>query len=596
MDGRPPILERDVMMKGPVMHKNLFPRTWFIVSLICCSAAAAAPQGVDLARLKDWDIVVAGDAIPSEKYAAEQLQQHVSTATGHTLPIVAGSDRPDRHIFVGPSDLMGQSKLGFAVDDFGPEDLRVVIRDGNIVIAGGRPRGTLYGVYTFLEDFLDVRFLTADHTHVPQVGSQRVVGPVDHFYHPPLQMRWAFYGEVNRNPVLAARLRVNTVGKDPKLGGQCRQKLINHSFARQIPSRTYGKWHPEYYCLRDGKRLAEVNSDSYDNEPCLTHPDVLKIVAAAVLKEIEANPEAANISVSQNDNAKNCLCARCAFIDEREGTPMGTLLTFVNAVADIVAAKHPDVKVGTLAYWYTRKAPKTIKPGPNVQIQLCSIECCMIHPINDPNCPKNVAFCRDMNEWGKICDQIYIWNYNTNFTNYLLPCPNLRVIEPNICYFVANNAQGAFMQAAGNANGAELSELRAYVISQLLWDPSRSAQLVMDEFIDLHYGPAAAPIRRYIERIHDRAEASGKHHNCFGRLANYGLDETDAQAGLDAFAEALRLAGTDAVRRRVERASLCAYRASLEPIWYRDRGPIPPEVAQEMRPLAIRFIELCVQF
>jgi Domain of unknown function (DUF4838) len=89
---------------------------------------------------------------------------------------------------------------------------------------------------------------------------------------------------------------------------------------------------------------------------------------------------------------------------------MGTLLTFVNQVADVVAKKHPDVKVGTLAYWYTRKPPKTIKPRPNVQIQLCSIECCLIHPINDPNCPKNVEFCQHMKDWGKICDDIYIWN------------------------------------------------------------------------------------------------------------------------------------------------------------------------------------------
>ena len=188
--------------------------------------------------------------------------------------------------------------------DFGPEELRIVIRDGNIAIAGGRPRGTLYGVYTFLEDYLNVRFLTADHTHVPPVASERLVGPVDRRYQPPLHMRWAYYGEVNRNPAFAARLRVNTVGNDPKYGGRSRQSLISHSFAHQIPSGKYGAEHPEYFCLRGGKRLAQVKSDSYDNEPCLTNPDVLQIVTAAVLQEIERNPDSANVSVSQNDNAQ----------------------------------------------------------------------------------------------------------------------------------------------------------------------------------------------------------------------------------------------------------------------------------------------------
>ena len=217
----------------------------------------------------------------------------------------------------------------------------------------------------------------------------------------------------------------------------------------------------------------------------------------------------------------------------------------------------------------------------------------MIHPIDDPNCPRNVEFCRDMHEWGKICRQIYIWNYNTNFHNYLLPCPNLRVIEQNVRYFVANNAKGAFMQAAGNANGAELSELRGYLISQLLWDPSQSGARLIDEFLELHYGPAAPPIRRFVRRVHDKAEASGRHHNCFGRLSDYGLDESDARAGLDAFAEALALANTDAIRARVEKASICAYKAALEPVWYPGRQPLKPELIGQMRPLAKRFFELC---
>ena len=119
---------------------------------------------------------------------------------------------------------------------------------------------------------------------------------------------------------------------------------------------------------------------------------------------------------------------------------------------------------------------------------------------------------------------------------------------------------------------------------------------MMEEFLDLHYGPAAGPIREFIERVHDKAAASGKHHNCFGRLADYGLDETDARAGLDAFAQALSLADTDAIRSRVEKASVCAYKAALEPVWYPRRKPLDPETVRKMRPLARRFFELCDKY
>ena len=558
------------------------------------SAVAAEREGVDLAQLAGWDIVVAEDALPSEAYAAEEFRTIFAEATGIELPITTTPDRPDRHVLIGPSKSLADSSAFGDVAAMGAEQLRIVVGDDVIAIAGGRPRGTLYGVYTFLEDYLGVRFLTADHTHVPKLTEQTVIGPLDRTNQPPLSFRWSYYGETNRSPMFAARLRVNTVGGEAKYGGTTGQSLISHSFGHQIPMAKYGQEHPEYFALRNGKRLADGKDDWFGTEPCLTNPAVLNIVTEAVLADLKTHPERENISVSQNDNAKYCQCPDCKAIDDREGTPMGTLLEFVNAIADEVAKEHPTVKVGTLSYWYTRKPPKTLKPRPNVQIQLCSIECCMIHPINDPTCEKNVQFCKDMDEWGKLTSNIFIWNYNTNFSNYLLPCPNLRVIEPNIRYFVANGAKGIFMQAAGNSTGAELSDLRNYVMANLLWDPTRSGQQLMDEFLDLHYGKAAPPIRRFINMLHDHCESQGIHRNCFGRASDYAIDETMAAAAMDAFAEALALAESDATKRRVEKASICAYRAVIDPAW--ENKQLEPDQAQKMRPLVKRLFELCATF
>jgi len=563
-----------------------------------CSASASVPRGVNLSKITDWDIIIGENALPNEIYAAEEFQNYFAQASNIHLPIVRKANPAtdgQNHIFVGSSPVMRASKIGFSTDEFGNEDFRIVIRDDNIAIAGlhqAESRGTLYGVYTFLEDYLGIRFLTADHTYIPPIGVWHVVGPLDRFYHPPLRFRWSYYGETNTNPAFAARLRVNTVTDDPKLGGKTGLNLISHSLFHYVPAQKYGKEHPEYFALVDGERKLEMGGGG--PELCLTNPDVLHIVTDTILDALEKHPNMENVSVSQNDNNKYCRCPQCAAIDQREGTPMGSILTFVNAVADEVGKKYPNVMIGTLSYWYSRKPPKTIKPRPNVQIQLCSIECCVLHPINDPNCEKNVQFCQDLANWGKMCNKISIWNYNTNFSNYLLPCPNLRVIEPNIRYFVANNAMGIFMQAAGNALGAELSDLRNYVIADLLWDPTRSGQKLIDEFLDLHYGRAAGPIRRFINLTHDHALASGLHPNCFGRAKDYAIDESIAKAGLDDFAEAIELAENDAVRARVEKASVCAYRAAIEPIWYiKNKSEVEPALAERMRPLVKRFVELC---
>ena len=211
-------------------------------SLVAPGPASAVPVGVDLAALDGWDIVVAPDAIASEIYAAEEFRDHLVLAGGPKLPIVHTAERPDRHVFVGPGAAMRRSAVGFGIDGLGGEDLRIVVRDGHIVIAGGRPRGTLYGVYTFLEDYLGVRFLTPDDTHVPPLGPWRRIGPVDRTYRPPLAWRWVAFEDNYARPDFAARLRQNAGevevvppgtrdwSKVGKYGGRSPIQLVEHTF------------------------------------------------------------------------------------------------------------------------------------------------------------------------------------------------------------------------------------------------------------------------------------------------------------------------------------------------------------------------------
>ena len=563
-----------------------------------CAMLPSGPRPLRLGDLRDWQLVLAADATPSERYAAAEFQRVFALAAGQELSQVAAPTGRGGHVFVGADAVRAHTGVAFDATALGEEGYRLVVTDRYVAIAGGRPRGTLYGVYAFLEDCLDVRFLTSEHTGVPLIVPERLVGPLDRSYTPPLEFRYTYYGENNQNPQFAVRLRQNAIpGTKPEWGGLAAMRLTNHSFGRQVPLAKYGKEHPEYFAERDGKRRVDVKADWdwHGTQPCLTNPDVLRIVTASVLADLTAHPEWRNISVSMNDNNYYCQCAACKAVDEAEGSPMGSLLRFVNAVADEVATAHPGVMVGTLSYLYSRKPPKLTRPRPNVQIQLCSIEACVLHAIDDPACPKNRDFCQDMADWGKLCNQIYIWNYNTNFHNYLLPCPNLRVLGPNVRYFLANHARGIFMQAAGNAMSAELSDLRNYVISRLLWDPTADAAALQEEFLVRHYGRCAPPLRRYLAYVHDQTQASGLHRNCFGEAADYGITPAVVAAGRQCFADALALAGDDAtLRRRVEKAAICLERAALEPIWtFKTVEPFPPEVAAAWRPQVAAFLRLC---
>ena len=526
--------------------------------------------------MQDWRITVSNDATASERYAAEEFQSWFNQATRLTLRLVTAQNNANAN--------GGQIAIG-ALATLDDEDIQITVESGQVQIRGGVPRGVLYAVYQFLEELIGIRFLTADHTHIPDASILKI--PCGSYtYSPPFSFRWSYYRENSENPTFAAKRKVNTVTDAENLGGKTQQQLINHSFHALVPYGTYGESHPEYYALVDGKR--DTNTHGGGPQLCVTNPEVIEIAAASAIQQLTERPEATNISVSQADTAAYCRCEVCETLNEAEGTPMGSQLTLVNAVAERVEKVHPHVKVGTLAYWYTRKPPKTIKPRHNVQIQLCSIECCTLHAIDNPDCEQNQAFCQDTNEWGKICDDIWIWNYNTNFRSYDLPFPNLRSIEPNVRYFLHNNAKGVFMQANGNGLTGEFSDLRNYLISHLIWNPHLDAETLLNEFVNFHYKTAAPPILEYITFLHDNAEIKGLHPRCFPTPEDVGLDAESARTIFDYFQQALALAEKPEIQVRVEKAFIPAYKAMLVA-----GGEMQPE---KRRTLIDEYIALCERY
>lgn len=573
-----------------------------IVLLAAATAGCLEPRAnrpvVDLARLDGWVIVVPTNSIPSEMYAAGEFRDLVEQASGKTLQIVAGLEgRPAGRILIGQSaEALSRSRLDIP-PQAGPEDLRIRVSAREIVISGGRPRGTLYGVYTFVEDYLGVRFLTADDTYVPEIGKSCPLPALERTYTPPIPWRYSYYEENHKNHDFAVRLRQNPIAKDDQFGGLSDQRLINHSVSGLLPWNQYGKEHPEYFCLRDGKRPALVlKYQTYEIQPCFSNPDARRIMLDALRAQIKREyPAWKDYSVSQDDNDEYCTCPDCAAKDAVAGCHTGQLLDFVNWVAGEIGKDYPDVTIGTLIYQWSRTTPQNMKPAANVKLQLCSIECCQIHPIDDTNCPLNKPFQKDMEGWAKLSDNIAVWNYNVDFHNYLAPCPNLFNLERNVRFFRANHARGIFMQAAAGTVGAEFSDLRNYMIGNLLWDPSRSGTGLMEEFLRLHYGASAPPIRRFIDRVHEAALSSGRHQSCFSSPAKYGLTDELARQGMADFREAMALAPDEVTRLRVEKASLAAWRLAVDPVAAASRGgkALTAEQKAELRPVVLEFLELC---
>src|SRR6185295_15092234 len=214
---------------------------------------------------------------------------------------------------------------------------------------------------------------------------------------------------------------------------------------------------------------------------------------------------------------------------------------FANYIAEKIEPEFPHVAVDTLAYQYTRKPPKTLKPRPNVIVRLCSIECNFRESLDHPS---NAAFALDIVGWSKISQRLYIWDYVTDFSHYVQPHPNWLTLGPNLRFFQEHSVRGVFEEGAYQSHGSEMSELRAWVLAQLLWNPKQDDRALNNEFLEGYYGPAAAAhLRQYLALMH---EASHGHNlTCNSK--------TDAP-----FLKFKPLAQADQLWQQAERASASA--------------------------------------
>lgn len=475
-------------------------------SLVCSFVGLASWVNLAVDGKPQVCIVQQEGLTEPEQNALEELRLTLAQIIGNSIQVLP-IDQIDRNlvrIYVGAGAQARKEFSGIRWEQLGPEEILVLVQSDKILLAGGRPRGTLYAVSTFLERWCGVRWWTPWASHIPSQPNLGVPTLV-YRYSPVFEYREPFW-YCAFDPKWAVRNRVNgqAFNIPDEWGGCVRYRGFVHTFYALVPPEEWFEKRPEWFSMINGRRTGQRA------QLCLTNPELREFVTKRVRQWLEESPSANIVSISQNDWYGACECPSCRAIDEREGSPAGSLLDFVNYIAGRLEREFPNVAFDTLAYQYTRKPPRTIRPRDNVIVRLCSIECSFRQPLDSK---ENESFLHDLEGWSKICSRLYIWDYTTNFRNYLQPHPNWYVLGPNIRIFARSNVKGVFEQGAYQSYGSEFGELRAWVLAQLLWDPSQDDLALIHEFLTGYYGPAAPLIESYMKLMWESSK--GYYLRCF---------------------------------------------------------------------------------
>jgi hypothetical protein len=533
-------------------------------------------------------IALADDAISAEQTAAQELSQYLEKMSGAPFAVKPESEvLPEQaQILVGAGARV-RKLAPMKWDNLGDDAIVVKTVGKNLVLAGDRPRGTLYACYSLLEEVLGCRWWSASEETIP---SRRTltIPRLNTYYTPSIKVREALYRFVGRVPEFVVKMKWNGhyYGLEDKYGSNIRfiPEMV-HTFYKLLPPEVYFEKHPEWYSEIDGKRVSTPGF-----QLCLTNPEMRKEITRVLLEKLRAEKDPRLVSLSQNDSfVGNCQCPVCKAIDDREGTPAGSLVEFVNAVAAEVEKEFPRVKVETLAYNYSRTPPKTVRPRENVIIRLVGgVGCTYEQPLDSD---ANALFRDQATKWSAIAPNLFFWDYTTNFTNYLVPHPNLQVLAPNIRFFAKNHTWGVFAHGDSGSLSGDFVRLKAWLIAHLLWNPELDDKQLRQQFIYGYYGKAGPYIDKYLDLLTSsflkrdiRLTSSG------AQLSYMSLAQMNEATGLFDKAEAA-VANDPVVLHRVRRE-----RVPLDHVWllrYADlkriaamqnipfNGPQDPEAAVE---------------
>lgn len=415
----------------------------------------------------------------------------------------------------GFSIYVGRAANSALIDlsDVKDDGYKLEIKPEGIYIVGKTDDATRNGIYDFLETHLECMYVSPENTYVPLCPTVKLALE-EKTVNPTITWRKVYQYESVQNGWYE-RLKMNgTIVKE----GENSIELYNewgtwcHSSFEFVPPEEYFDEHPEYYAKFLGKRRYQFNvlGRTFPTHLCYTNEEVYQIAEAELVKRIEANPEVKFWDFSIMDTYfATCRCKECKKFNKEAGSEMGTLLAFLNRLADAIRDDYPDVYLSTLAYQRVKNPPKNMKCAPNLCINVCAFPGTQSYPYSTEGGIKaSREFAERVVEWGKICDNILVWDYVVNFTHLKLPFPNFEFQKENLEFYLENNIRFVFHQGSREPMD-ENAEMRTYLLSRQLWDKDVDLLALAKKYVAVVYGDAAGLVEEYMDTANAAMIESG---------------------------------------------------------------------------------------
>lgn len=505
-------------------------KIFYALIFLCLMQNLLTAQNPSLELVKDgksnYELLISLNAHSNEKKAAEILQFYFKKVTGVALHVTNRA---------GEKPVISMGMTSFKSEILANDSFLITNAGPNIILAGDGDRSILFAAYHFIEKFLMCKkWAPNEPSDCPKIRNLNISLPLNISESPSFHYR-EVYSAAELDQEYMDWYKLHRL--DDFWG------LWGHSFSVLVPAEKF-KTHPEYFAFSKGRRRPL--------QLCLSNPKVLELTILKLEELFKDDPDKKFWSISPNDNSSHCECELCSAVNRVEGGPQGTLIKFVNKIA----AHYPKRTFTTLAYGATARAPLQTQPLPNVNVLLSNIE---IFRNNSVASEKSAAgFRNNLEGWLGKTPNVFVWDYYTQFTNYLAPFPDVLNAGANVDFYKKNKVKGVFAQM-GCYSYVDHAELKTYILARKLWNDQLNEDQLLDEFLNGYYGKASPFVKEYIQKLKSNLNESGRNLDIYGNPVsehNSYLTPEQLKEYNHLMIQAEKSAATKSIRARIRKLRL----------------------------------------
>jgi len=436
-------------------------------------------------------IVIAENAPAVIKTAAVDLRRYIKEMSGVEL-LIQSDKKPlgGPGIFIGPT--IKSTPQDLPPQEANPETYVINPRDGNLFLNGRYPTPATFAVYSFLQDNLGVRWFAPgdEWTYVPKPSTPGTLKvEVDKVVSTPTTTPRPWSGHAYTNEWKDWNRR-NKLGVSERL---VRRNFQNNIY-RIFPQSRYGKTHPEYYPLVNGKRWIPPTDGYVYWWPCVGNPAVQKVVLDYIDNFFEKNPHHDSFALGLDDILYMCECPLCRALDaEPEDHARkeysDRFYNFINLIARETKKKHPDKYIGMLIYSNVKSLPKKVaKLEDNIFGYMTETSALWY----DPAIRKRE---NDLTlEWAKRVKHLSRYDYFgfNSFAPRIYP----RLMYQQLQFDKSLGFEGAYVEI--NTFLPQTAPMM-WAFAQLQWNHKQALDTLLNDFYTKMYGNGAKSMQQYFD-------------------------------------------------------------------------------------------------